>query len=81
MFNVNNIDTRTTRYFPAFGLNTERHKVFLRIQSESEKIWHRSGAFLVNFGHILGRRSGVFSVKFGHISHLVLVFLLLTLNR
>ena len=81
MFNVNNIDTRTTRYFPAFGLNTERHKVFLRIQFESEKIWRRSGAFLVNFGHILWRRSGVFSVKFGHISHVVLVFLLLTLNR
>ena len=27
------------------------------------------------------RRSGVFIVNFGHISHLVLVFLLLTLSR
>ena len=27
------------------------------------------------------RRSGVFNVKFEHISHLVLVFLLLTLSR
>ena len=27
------------------------------------------------------RRSGVFTVNFEHISHLVLVFLLLTLNR
>ena len=29
---------------------------------------------------IPGRRSGIFIVKFEHISHLVLVFLLLTLN-
>ena len=27
-----------------------------------------------------GRRSGVFNVNFEHISHLILVFLLLTLN-
>ena len=27
------------------------------------------------------RRSGVFIIKFEHISHLVLVFLLLTLNK
>ena len=41
--------------------------------------WPRSGVFIVNFEHIL-RRSGVFIVNFEHISHLVLVFLLLTLN-
>ena len=28
-------------YFPAFGLNTERYSVYLRIQSECEKIWTR----------------------------------------
>ena len=33
--------------------------------------------FLIRF---LWRRSGVFIVNFEHISHLVLVFLLLTLN-
>ena len=75
------IQTKTTPHFPTFGLNTERHEVSLRIQPESGKIWRRSRAFLVNFGHILGRRSGVFIAKFEHISHLVLVFLLLTLNR
>ena len=28
-------------YFPAFRLNTERYSVYLRIQSECEKIWTR----------------------------------------
>ena len=28
-------------YFPAFGLNTERYGVSLRIQSEYGKIWTR----------------------------------------
>ena len=28
-------------YFPAFRLNTERHSVSLRIQSECGKIWTR----------------------------------------
>ena len=28
-------------YFPAFGLNTERYGIFLRIQTECSKIWTR----------------------------------------
>ena len=28
-------------YFPAFRLNTERYSVYLRIESECEKIWTR----------------------------------------
>ena len=42
--------------------------------------WRRSGGFIVNFGHNLHRRrSGVFT-NFEHTSHLLLVFLLMTLN-
>ena len=42
--------------------------------------WRRSGGFIVNFGHKLHRRrSGVFT-NFEHTSHLLLVFLLMTLN-
>ena len=29
-------------YFPAFGLNTEKYEVSLRIQSECGKIWTRT---------------------------------------
>ena len=36
--------------------------------------------FIVNFEHISWRRSGIFIVNFEHISHLVLVFLLVTLS-
>ena len=35
-------------YFPAFGLNTERYEVSLRIQSECGKIWTRNNYV---FGH------------------------------
>ena len=42
--------------------------------------WRRSGVFIVNFEHIW-RRSGAFIVNLEYISHLVLVFLLLTLRR
>ena len=41
--------------------------------------WRRSGVFIVNLEYISWRRFSVFIVNFEHISHLVLVFLLLTL--
>ena len=48
----------------------------LTIKTPERRQSRRSGVFSVNFG----RRSGVFIVNFEHISHLVIVFLLLTLN-
>ena len=36
-------------YFPAFGLNTERYGVSLRIQSEYGKIWTRKTPYFDNF--------------------------------
>ena len=47
MFQANNEDTRTTSFL-AFGLNTERYEVSLRIQSECGK-GRRSSVFIVNF--------------------------------
>ena len=38
-------------YFSAFGLNTERYRVSLRIQSECEKIWNRKTPNTKNFLH------------------------------
>ena len=51
----------------------------LTIKTPEWRQQRRSGVFIVNFEHIW-RRSCVFIVNFEHISHLVLVFLLLTLN-
>ena len=36
-------------YFPAFGLNTERYSVSLRIRSECEKIWTRKNLHIRTF--------------------------------
>ena len=36
-------------YFPAFGLNTERYQVFLRIQSECRKIRTRNNSIFGQF--------------------------------
>ena len=44
-------------YFPAFGLNTERYEVFLRIQSECGKIGTRNNSV---FGHF--SRSGCYGI-------------------
>ena len=49
------------RYFPAFGLNTERYEVSLRIQSECGKIRARNYSV---FGHFLRSvfRSNIFNI-------------------
>ena len=53
-------------YFPAFGLNTERSGVSLRIQSECGKIWTRNNSV---FGHFTSSVSDCFYVILGrHIS-------------
>ena len=36
-------------YFPAFGLNTERYELYLRIQSECRKIWIRNNSVFGRF--------------------------------
>ena len=36
-------------YFPAFGMNTERYSVYVRIESESGKIWTRKSPDTVTF--------------------------------
>ena len=41
----------------------------------------RNVSFSGNLAYVLRRRSGLFVVNFEHISHLFLVFLLLTLNK
>ena len=41
-------------YFPAFGLNTERYGVSLRIQSECGKIWTRKNRNTDTFQAVLG---------------------------
>ena len=41
-------------YFPAFGLNTERYGVSLRIQSEYRKIRTRNNSVFGHFSHSVG---------------------------
>ena len=53
----------------------------LTIKTPERRHLHRSGIFIVNFEQISRRRFGVFIVIFEQISHIVLVFLLLTLNK
>ena len=60
----------------------------LTIKTPEPCQWRRFGVFIVKFEHTIKtleqrqwRRFGVFNVKFEHVSHLVLVFLLLTLSR
>ena len=69
MFKINNRNTRT-RY-------EIRSK--LTIKTPERRQWRRSSVFVVNFER-QWRRFDVFIVNFEHISHLVLVFLLLTLS-
>ena len=50
-------------YFPAFGLNTERHGVFLSIQSECGKIRTRITPNTVTFNLVMFFRDGVNSIS------------------
>ena len=72
LLKVNNRNTRTRREICSQ----------LTIKTLKRRLWRRSGVFTVNFelkeSH--WRRSCAFIVNFEHISHLALVFLLLTLN-
>ena len=52
--NVSKYGVFSGPYFPAFGLNTERHEVSLRIQSECGKIQTRKNSA---FGHFSGSAS------------------------
>ena len=45
-------------YFPSFGLNTERHKVSLRIQSECGKTWTRITPNTDTFHAVVYMKSG-----------------------
>ena len=67
MFKVNNKDTRTT-------LQCSHHIETSQLICSANQL---TGFYMMG---TLERRSGVFIVNFEHISHLVLVFLLLTLN-
>ena len=60
---VKSVRTRSFsgQYFPAFGLNTERHEVFLLIQSEFGKIRTRKTPNMDTFQAILIENISKFS--------------------
>ena len=51
-------------HFPAFGLNTERYEVSLRIQSECGKMWTRITANTDTFYTVLFLAEGSHKYKF-----------------
>ena len=73
-------DCKSERYqkrSPIHALYCPAGIYLLKVNNRNTSQWRRSGIFIVNFEW---RRSGIFIVNFEFISHLVLVFLLLTLN-
>ena len=76
MFKVNNRNTRTRcEICSKLTIKTPERRYLYPLKT-SENLW-----FSDVFRGYRWRRSGVFIVNFEHISHLVLVFLLLTLSR
>ena len=53
-------------YFPAFGVNTERYGVSLRIQSECGKIWTRKTPNTDTFHAVIPQRLLKILVKIKH---------------
>ena len=79
MFKVNNRNTRTRcEICPKLTIKTPERRLLIPLKTSENPENQR---FSDVFRGIKKRRSGVFIVNFGHISHLVLVFLLLTLSR
>ena len=62
------------------GLGTRLHSIFPKVLSRSVTP-EAALTFTYYPANIYSRHSGIFIVNFEHISHLFLVFLLLTLNK
>ena len=61
-------------YFPAFGLNTERYEVFLRIQSECGKIRTRKKPVFRHFSRSASLKQHIYLIWWIHLKVLVFQF-------